>query len=301
MSAADTTEPIRLPTRDTAGHKGTFGTLCVIGGCARAETPMIGAPALSARAAFRSSCGLVRLAMPRPVLISGLQLEPSATGIGIEVDELANPFATDALQSRVRESDALVLGPGLGAERTREHHIARFVESCIGLGLPAVVDADGLNALASGGSFSKVDLSRCILTPHPGEYARLAKARGIPADPTSHDERPAAAAALARSLKCVVVLKGAHTVVSDGERHWICNHGHACMATAGTGDVLAGLIGSLIAQLRNSDASLYEIAKLGVQVHALAGERWAQQSGTQAGMLARELADLLPAVLEEMR
>jgi len=103
---------------------------------------------------------------------------------------------------------------------------------------------------------------------------------------------------------CVVVLKGAGTVVSDGIRTWTCTHGHPCLATAGTGDVLAGLIGGLAAQFapdQEAGMSLFDVARLGVQAHAIAGEEWARKHTAQAGLLARELADELPAVLEGMR
>ena len=301
MIPEDTSELPRLPSRDPAGHKGTFGTLSVVGGCARHDLPMIGAPSLAARAAFRAGCGLVRLAMPTPILIAGLSLEPSATGIGLDVNEQHNPISSSDTLNLIRDADALVVGPGLGSARQRHHPIAQLVCDCIGIGLPTIVDADALNALVAGEMLSKIDLAHCVLTPHPGEFARLAKARGIAVDPTDRAERPGAAAALAHSLRCVVVLKGAHTVVSDGAKSWVCERGHACMATAGTGDVLAGVIGSLVVQLRALDFSLYDIARLGVHAHAVAGERWAACAKADAGMLARELADELPKIISELR
>ena len=301
MIPEDTTELPRLPNRDPNGHKGTFGTLSIVGGCALHESPMIGAPTLAALAAFRTGCGLVRLAMPTPILIAGLSLEPSATGIGLGVDDERNPIAGSDTLNLIGDADAIVVGPGFGSDRARNRPIAHLVSDCIGLGLPTVVDADGLNALVTGEMLARIDLARCVLTPHPGEFVRLAKARGIAADPTDESERPGAAAALAHSLGCVVVLKGAHTVVSDGTKSWVCDHGHACMATAGTGDVLAGLIGSLIVQLREFDFSLYDIARLGVQTHATAGERWSKRHQADAGMFARELADELPKVISELR
>jgi hydroxyethylthiazole kinase-like uncharacterized protein yjeF len=301
VSTADNSKLIDLPARDPSGHKGTFGTLSIVGGCAGDTSPMIGAPTLAARAAFRSGCGLVRLVMPSPILIPGLQLEPSATGVGLEVDSQGNPSATENILCLIREADAVVVGPGMGSDIPRVHHRTHLVSSCIELGLPCVVDADGLNALVTGGALSKSGLSRCVLTPHPGEFSRLAKERGITADPTDSTERPDAAAALAHSLGCVVVLKGAHTVVSDGDKSWVCSRGHACMATAGTGDVLAGLIGSLIVQMRSPSIPLYEIARLGVQAHAIAGERWSSRTSSESGMLARELADELPMVVTKMR
>jgi hypothetical protein len=122
---------------------------------------------------------------------------------------------------------------------------------------------------------------------------------GITLDPTDPTQRPHAAAALARRLGCVVVLKGAGTVVSDGLRAWTCTHGHPCMATAGTGDVLAGVIGGLAASSKG--LPLYEIARIAVDVHARAGEAWALANNASAGMLAAELAAHIPALLEPLR
>jgi NAD(P)H-hydrate repair Nnr-like enzyme with NAD(P)H-hydrate dehydratase domain len=100
------------------------------------------------------------------------------------------------------------------------------------------------------------------------------------------------------------VLKGAGTVVSDGIKTWTCKHGHPCLGTAGTGDVLSGLLGGLIAQFaadENGPLSLYDAARIAVQAHAIAGEQWARDRGAAAGLLAAELADELPRVLEGMR
>ncbi|MFI4892270.1 MAG: NAD(P)H-hydrate dehydratase [Phycisphaerales bacterium JB058] len=293
----DTSPVPELPTRDPRGHKGTFGTVAVVGGCARRESPMIGAPVLAARAALRGGCGLVRLVTPEPIIIQALSLTPSATGVAIPTDDEGTPGADRVVMEALTSADSIVVGPGLGADHLKHHPIAELVRTTVEVGLPTVIDADGLNALVSGEMLHRVDLSRCVLTPHPGEYARLATARGIGADPTDEDERPEAAALLAKSLGCVVVLKGAGTVVSDGNRSWVCGHGHACLGTAGTGDVLAGLTGSLIAQLAERGMSLYDLSRIAVQAHALGGEVWAQRKQAHAGLLASELADELPGVL----
>lgn len=300
MTAPDTSPLPPLHARDPRGHKGTFGTVAVVGGCARPETPMIGAPVLSALGALRAGCGLARLVMPAPILPHALTILPPATGIALETDEQGLIVPSDQSLAPLQHADALVVGPGLGADRPRSFPVADLTSRCIALGTPCVLDADALNALVAGERLHRLDLSRCILTPHPGEFARLAKVRGIGGDPTDTAQRPAAAADLARSLGCVVVLKGAGTVVSDGSRAWVCTRGHPCMGTAGTGDVLAGLIASLIAQHHASGMSLYDCARLGVEAHARAGELWATDRGADAGMLAPELAGLLPGVLAEL-
>ncbi|GAB5495084.1 MAG: hypothetical protein Phyf2KO_01640 [Phycisphaerales bacterium] len=301
MTEIDTTDLPTLPPRDPAGHKGTFGTVCIVGGCARPDTPMIGAPALAARGALRSGCGLARLAMPVQILTEAIQQIPSATGIGLDTDENGNASLCESSLELIQESDSLVVGPGMGADRTRQHPIAQCVADCIAIGLPTVVDADGLNALVAGSLLAKLDLSRCVLTPHPGEFARLAKDRGITEDGTDKDERPEATAALAKSLGCVVVLKGAGTVVSDGSKSWVCGRGHPCLGTAGTGDVLAGVLASLIAQLRLHSYTMYDITRIAVQAHALAGESWATSRLADGGMLASELTDELPSVIQQLR
>ena len=300
MNAIDKSRVPLLPPRDPRGHKGTFGTVAVVGGCARRESPMIGAPVLAARAALRAGCGLVRLITPEPIIIQALSLIPSATGVSIPIDEDASPHTDRFVLEALAAVNTIVVGPGLGSDHHKKHPIAELVRQVIEIGRPTVIDADGLNALVTGEMLHRVDLSRCVLTPHPGEYERLATARGIGADPTDDDQRPEAAALLAKSLGCVVVLKGAGTVVSDGNQSWICEHGHPCLGTAGTGDVLAGLAGSLIAQHHEGGLSLYDAARIAVTAHAIAGERWAQERQAHAGLLAFELADCLPSVLAQL-
>lgn len=296
----DTSPVPDLPMRDPRGHKGTFGTVAVVGGCARRESPMIGAPVLAAHAALRAGCGLARLVTPEPIITAALSLIPSATGVSIPIDEDASPHADRFVLDSLAATNTIVVGPGLGSDHHKQHPIAELVRQVIEIARPTVIDADGLNALVSGEMLHRVDLARCVLTPHPGEYERLATARGIGADPTDDDQRPEAAALLAKSLGCVVVLKGAGTVVSDGNQSWVCKHGHPCLGTAGTGDVLAGLAGSLIAQHHEVGLSLYDTARIAVKAHAIAGERWAQERQAHAGLLAFELADCLPSVLARL-
>jgi NAD(P)H-hydrate epimerase len=148
-----------------------------------------------------------------------------------------------------------------------------------------------------------------ILTPHPGEFRRLAAAVGIEADPIDPRGRSEAAAALAGRLGCIVVLKGAGTVVSDGLRTWVNQTGNAALATAGTGDVLTGVIAGLVAQFHREAVprgaaagglSLFDCARLGTRLHGLAADRWAGRHGT-AGLLVRDLLDELPDAMQQMR
>ena len=139
-----------------------------------------------------------------------------------------------------------------------------------------------------------------MLTPHPGEYARLAKALSIDADPIDPVARPHAAERLAQRLGCVVVLKGHGTVVSDGHRTWTCAHGNDALAVGGSGDVLSGVVAGLLAQF-GPKLGLYDCARLAVEAHAIAGERWAARAGGTAGMLAAELAAEIPGALGTLR
>ncbi|MEM9661397.1 MAG: NAD(P)H-hydrate dehydratase [Planctomycetota bacterium] len=279
---------LTLPTREAEGHKGTFGTLAVVGGCDRDGLTMLGAPVLAGRAALRSGVGLCRLCVPRSLVHAALTALPPATGYGF------NGPAPASLPS----ADATVFGPGLGPIASNSHNVINLVCDAA---RPAVIDADGLAALAVRvqDSNDAPDLSGCVLTPHPGEFARVAMACGVGERPTNATSRIAAAHALAERLNTTVVLKGAGTVVADGSDVWVCQRGHPCMATGGTGDVLAGVIGALLAQNASAgwEMSPFSLACIGVEAHAIAGERWARESKAEAGMLAQELADLIAATL----
>lgn len=314
-----------LPPRDPKGHKGTFGTVAIMGGCAVASQRMFGAPALAARAALRTGCGLAKLVVPSPVLDLAIQLTPSATGRGFEVDtqgRIVPHLAAQTFDEAAQDADAIAIGPGLGSNLNRGDDAGEGVPALVLRAIgqqdtPVVVDADALNCLAQIPDVAQDFRAGAILTPHPGEFKRLAKAFSISHDPTDPHARPDAAATLAQRLGCVVVLKGFETVVSDGLRAWTCSRGHPCLATAGTGDVLTGVIASLVAQFvapgpraiggfqmpkpRDKPLDLFEAACLGVQTHAVAGETWAKTNNAEAGLLAEELADATPPVLESLR
>ncbi len=308
----------KLPPRDPRGHKGTFGTVATLGGSCSGGRAMIGAPALAALGALRAGAGLAKLLMPGSILPAALTICPSATGVQLPVDHAGQLLAGEAqrvLDEVLDDAHALVVGPGLGDDPTAKALCLRGVQQ---EAIPVIVDADALNNLAGVPELFRDFRARAVLTPHPGEFRRLASALGITHDATDPASRPGAAEALAQRLGCVVVLKGAGTVVSDGHRTWTCSRGHACLGTAGTGDVLAGVIAGLAAQFSRDglperlagtgratmgahQLSLYDAARLGVQAHAVAGELWAQRHAAQAGLLAQELAELIPETLESLR
>jgi NAD(P)H-hydrate epimerase len=298
-----------LPTRPADGHKGTFGRVAVVGGSAADDPRMIGAPALAALGAVRAGCGLVRIAAPGPILDRVLAMAPFATGLALPTGadgELDGPGAAERFDRLTGQSDTLAVGVGLGRSDGARAVVIRAV---LQEDAPLVLDADGLNLLAAMPEFWRDLRAYAVLTPHPGEARTLIKALSLPED-DAHDpagDRPAriaACAAIAQRLGCVVVLKGAGTVVSDGLRAWICGAGHPCMATGGTGDVLAGVIAGLIAQARAGRVStpdLFACAQAGVEAHARAGMAWAGAANASGGMTPTELADLIPAQIQCLR
>ncbi len=304
-----------LPARPRGGHKGTFGTTMVVGG----SINYIGAPALCAVAAGRSGAGLVTLAVPtilQPLLAPRPDLT-TATWLLLPHDMGAlRADATKLLNDALDKVDALVLGPGLGTDKATQH----FVWSLFGLEAPdepraslgfatrtrefelqawsavrlppMVVDADGLNILAQGGEWWTSVETPLVLTPHPGEMGRLlGRETG-----EVQAERLASAREAATRFKQVVVLKGAFTMVAapDG-RTSIAPFANDALAKAGSGDVLAGIIGALLGQ----GLEPYEATCLGVTAHGLAGTALARSTGGR-GALASDLLDRLPEAWQQL-
>ena len=250
------------PRRRTA-HKGAFGHLLVVGG----DHGMLGAAQLAARAAGRCGSGLVTLAtrLAHAPMVSAVAPEVMAHGIESAYE----------LSALIERANVVAVGPGLGQGAWGRELFSRLAESP----LPMVVDADGLNLLAQ----DPLRRDDWVLTPHPGEAARLldCSTGEIAAD------RFAAAAAITAKYGGVCVLKGAGTLVQESNAaSLICRGGNPGMASGGMGDLLTGIIGALIAQ----GFGLTDAAKLGVAMHAAAGDTAARQGG-ERGMLA---SDLLP-------
>ena len=250
-----------LPPRPRTAHKGDAGSLLLVGG----GPGMSGAIRLAAEAALRSGAGLVRVAThPDSV---GPVMAGRAEVMCVAIDEAAR------LDPWLQAADGVVLGPGLGQSAW-----ARSVwEQVLACKLPVVVDADGLNLLTEDGRAR----GQWILTPHPGEAARLlgTSAREIQAN------RPQAVARLAERFHGVAVLKGAGTLVAtpDNVSMGLCHRGNPGMATAGMGDVLAGILGGLLVQSGDIDAT----ARAGVWIHAVCGDAAAE--GGERGLLAGDL------------
>ncbi len=263
------------PVRPADAHKGTFGRVLVIGG----SRGMSGAPSLAGLGSLRGGAGLVYVAVPSEILPTVAAIEPSYLTIPLATDEEHGCLSADGLnglRTACEGKDAIALGPGLGQSRG----VAAIVNSLFTeLPQPMVVDADALNVLAS----QKAAGPR-ILTPHPGEFARL-----IGSDiATVQSQRAKLAAEFAANHGVIVVLKGQGTVVTDGDRVAINRTGNPGMATGGSGDVLTGLIASLLAQ----GMPAFEAAQLGAHLHGLAGDLAAAKL-SQPGLIASDLPRFL--------
>jgi NAD(P)H-hydrate epimerase len=276
-----------LPARPATGHKGTFGHLLVVAG----STGKAGAAAMTAEGGLRSGAGLVTVAGPTSVQAAlAIKLTEAMTEPLAEVDGALSLQALAALQRLAEGKSALALGPGLGQHEETFALVRRLVRESP---LPLVLDADGLNAIAEHPAVLRErPPGSAVLTPHPGEMARLTgkTVAEVEAD------RVGVAREFARRHRVVLVLKGARTVTAlpDG-RVRLNGSGNPGLASGGMGDVLTGLIGGLLAQgLSPADAAV-----LGVYLHGRAADRLQQTLGS-AGMIATDLLRELPATRKEL-
>ncbi len=284
-----------LPSRPVDSHKGIFGTVMVIGGCDDPDSCMVGGPSFAAMGAFRAGVGRVALAVPRGILGHCLEVSPSATGIPIDSIPFDDP---SSLRMQLETYQVIVIGPGLGFSSQAERVVASIL-SCK-CSTPIVIDADALTLVARSPDQLIDCSSPCVLTPHPGEYRRLACPLGLAETPTSTADRIEASVALSKALGAVAVLKGMGTVVASGDSVWACDRGTPALATAGTGDVLTGIIAGLVAQSKSAEQTeLWRMAAWGVWIHAVSGEQWSVKHG-DSGLMATELAAEVPAVMQSM-
>jgi len=272
-----------LPARPRAGHKGTFGTVLVVGG----SRGMAGAAALCGRAVLRGGAGLCRVGCPASIQPQVAQMVPCATTLPLgEGTGRLGPSALEPLVEEARRADCMALGPGLGQGPDQ----GALVRALIGrVALPLVVDADGLNVLA-GAEEGLGAGGAPVLTPHPGEAARL-----LGTTPAMiQADREGAALRLARWCGGVCLLKGAGTVVTDGASLYVNATGDPGMATGGCGDVLTGLVAALLAQ----GMAPFEGACLGAWLPGRAGEFSAARLGPWS-MTAEDLLEDLPRAFLE--
>ena len=274
-----------LPDRPSGGHKGTFGRLLIVGGSARYR----GAPALAAIAAIGTGAGLVTVASVEPAVAAAAAAAPSATFLPLAGDRDGRIAATADEVLTETAPDALLFGPGLGRSASLDA-LAVVLARGEGAKIPKVIDADGLNALADKPE-ALADLGpQTVLTPHPGELRRLLTLDSTPAGAGRLD----AARRLADRSGAVVVAKGSPTFVCAGSQAWVLARPNPALATAGTGDVLAGAIASLMTQ----SAAPTDAARLGVWLQARAAELAAADA--DAGVPADELAHTISEARAEL-
>ncbi|MCD6415251.1 MAG: NAD(P)H-hydrate dehydratase [Planctomycetes bacterium] len=273
-----------LPERPKDAHKGQFGHVLIVAG----SPGMTGAGCMAAVAAQKAGAGLVTLALPESLnpiaemkLTSAMSWplpQPGAPVLGTEAAEL--------VIGAEQRFDAVAVGPGVG----RADETQQAVRMLVGrLERPVVVDADGLGALVGGAGALGSARGPRVLTPHPGEMARLLET--TPAEVQS--AREDAAVRFARKHNVLMALKGAGTVVTDGRRIYVNPSGNPGMATGGAGDVLTGLVAGLIGQ----GMELFDALQLGVFVHGLAGDLAARR----VGMISMRAEDVLDCAADAFR
>lgn len=275
----------QLPPRPRDGHKGTFGSVLIVGG----SQGMTGAPVLASRAAMRSGVGLVFCATAeslQPQIAARLLEEltiplPSADGRALDLDSLPK------IAAEAKRMDSIALGPGFGQAEATKQFVLKAVEE---IQLPIVLDADALNALAGHLEVLRRRHAPAILTPHPGEMARLT---GLSVAQVQAD-RIGVARTLAGDHQVVAVLKGAQTIVADPDGSAYINPtGNTGLAKGGSGDVLTGLIAGLLAQTRTA----LPAALCGVFLHGLAADLAADSIPPRA-MIASDVIDHLPKAFQ---
>ncbi|HOD66513.1 MAG TPA: NAD(P)H-hydrate dehydratase [candidate division Zixibacteria bacterium] len=279
-----------LPDRPPDGHKGTFGRLLIVAG----SLGMTGAAALAGTAAYRCGCGLVKIGCPRSVLPIIAALIAEATSHPLPDVAKRGALALRGLgevRRLAEDHDAVAVGPGIGRHRETFELVRRFTA---GLTKPAVIDADGINAFAGHAALlaGREGGAALVLTPHPGEFARLT-GETVPAG--IHD-RMALVRKWAKELRAVLVLKGSPTLVAAPNGSCFLNPtGNEGMACGGTGDVLTGAIGSFLAQ----GMGPLSAAVCGVYVHGMAGD-FAADARTSRAMIAGDLNQYLSEVFGQL-
>ena len=268
-----------LLDRKPWAHKGDFGRIFLLCG-SRGYT---GAAALAAMGALRSGGGLVYLGVPESIYaIEAVKLtEPIVFPLPDEDGKLSGA-AAEEIRHLLPKMDAVLIGPGLGRSKGTLAVLKTVLREFDG---PVVIDADGINLLAEHKYLLRGRTAPTVLTPHDGEFIRLAGELG--------SDRSAAAGELARELGGIVVLKGHETLITDGETCYRNRTGNPGMAVGGSGDVLAGIVVSLLGQ----GIAPIEAAAVAAWLHGAAGDRCAEKIG-QYGMLPTDLLEVLPRLMK---
>ena len=267
-----------LPERETDAHKGNFGKILLLCG----SRGFTGAAYLAAMGALRSGAGLVFLGVPESIYqIEAVKLNEAIVFPLPDEDGKLSADAIPEILERLPKMDAVLMGPGLGQSDDVLAVVRAVLENA---DCPVIVDADGINVIAAHRDILRGRTAPTILTPHAGEFSRLG---GQPGD------RQDAAEEMAKDLGCIVLLKGHGTVITDGGTTYINPTGNPGMAVGGSGDVLSGIIVSLLGQ----GIAPLEAAACGAWLHGAAGDLCAVEIG-QYGMLPTDMVNVLPRLLK---
>lgn len=271
-----------LPRRDPAGHKGNFGkVLCVCG-----SVGYTGAPIFASRAAVRTGAGLVFLAVPKSVWPVAAVKSDEAMPFPLPetADGKLSLLAEESIRQRASDCDAVLIGCGLGRDRQTD----ALVRNLLSIEKPLVLDADGLNALGQSVELLQKRTAPTVLTPHEGEFLRLGGDLSC--------GREAAAAAFSRNYGVYLVLKGHHTLVAAPDGCMAVNGtGNSGMAKGGSGDVLAGMLLSLLGQ----GCEAYDACCAAVWLHGRAGDLAAADKG-ERGMTPTDLLEQIPYAMKNL-
>ncbi len=275
-----------LPPRKIESHKGDFGRALIIGG----SRGMAGAIAITGMAALRSGAGLVSIALPDPILETVAGMHPCLMTIPLPVDPLGliDQKARDGLVALCGNATCVAIGPGMGRSVALDSIVVRLYQSC---DCPLVLDADGMNALPQALPRTPKAAGPRILTPHPGEFERFSRVSR-----KDRSKQVAAAIAIAKENRIVIVLKGFETVITDGDTTTVNRTGNPKMAVGGSGDCLTGIITALVCQGLQPLAA----AQLGTALHGLAGDLAAERLGCPS-VLATDLLEDLPKAFDQLK
>lgn len=276
-----------LPDRLNNGNKGTYGHVVIVGGCDQ----YIGAPIMAGLAAYRSGCGLVELFTPTIV-------RTCAGGCFQEaIWNCFNPLTNvpEQLMTAARNASVLVIGPGIG----QSEPVKKFLPECFlelqkaDRRIPMIIDADALNILSVLRNWYEILPENCVLTPHPGEMARLT-GKSIT---QIQSDRENLTISYAERWGKVVLLKGAHTIISDAHGNTVTlPFASSALSVAGSGDILSGIIGSLCAQ----GVPVFEAACLGGWIHGQSGLTAAKNLGTERSVMPRDILHAIPTVIASL-
>jgi ADP-dependent NAD(P)H-hydrate dehydratase / NAD(P)H-hydrate epimerase len=272
--------------REFSSHKGSYGHLLVVAG----STGKTGAAALCSNAAMRSGTGLVSLGLARSLnkIIEPMVIEPMTHPLPDKEQGYLSENCFDEIQVLLQDKQALALGPGIGTAKETVKLVHELVEKSE---VPLILDADALNCIAQDIKILKTKKSPAILTPHPGEMARLSNISTADVQ----NNRLETASGFARQYNCILVLKGAQTIISfpDGQNQ-ICPTGNPGMASGGMGDVLTGMIAGLCAQGFSPENS----SLAGVFIHGMCADILAENIG-EFGFLATDMIRIIPKAINK--